>query len=70
VDAVLIHSPRAGEALAGQLEARPDLATALTVVCISKAAAEPLKPFKFARRAIAASPNEAAMFERLAHDAE
>ena len=65
VDGVLIHSPSAGRQLARLLAERPDLAEALTVVCISKAAAEPLKAFKFARRAIAQTPDEAAMFARL-----
>ena len=65
VDAVLIHSPSAGRQLAKLLETRSGLAGALTVICISKAAAEPLRPFKFTRRAIAATPDEAAMFARL-----
>jgi uroporphyrinogen-III synthase len=65
VEAVLIHSPRAGAQLARLLDARPAVAPALAVICISRAAAEPLKPFKFARRAIADAPNEPAMFARL-----
>ena len=65
VGAVLIHSPKAAEALAAMLADRPALAGALTVVCISKAAAEPLAAFKFARRAVASKPNEAAMLARL-----
>jgi uroporphyrinogen-III synthase len=65
VDAVLIHSPKAAEQLAVILGERPALSEALTVICISKAAAEPLKLFKFARRATAAKPNEAAMLARL-----
>ena len=66
VGAVLIHSPRAAEELARVLAERPDMSQALTVICISKAAAEPLKAFKFARRAVASKPNEAAMIARLA----
>jgi uroporphyrinogen-III synthase len=65
VGAVLIHSPRAAEELAKLLAERPTLAGDLTAICISKAAADPLKPFKFARRAIADAPNEAAMLARL-----
>lgn len=65
VDVVLIHSPSAGRELAGLLAERPGLSEALSAVCISKAAAEPLKAFKFARRAVAQTPDEAAMFARL-----
>jgi uroporphyrinogen-III synthase len=66
VAGVLIHSPKAAVELAKVLGEHPGLAEALTVICISKAAAEPLKPFKFARRVTAAKPNEAAMLARLA----
>lgn len=66
VSGVLIHSPKAAQELAKLLCDRPDLAAALTVICISKAAAEPLKSFKFARSAAAAKPTEAAMLARLA----
>ena len=66
VGGVLIHSARAAEELAALLTQFPALAPTLTVICISKAAAEPLKAFKFARRAVAAKPNEAAMLAQLA----
>jgi uroporphyrinogen-III synthase len=65
VEAALLHSPRAAMELAKLLEARPTLSRAMAVICISKAAAAPLKPFTFARRAIAEAPNETAMFARL-----
>ena len=65
IEAVLIHSGKAAQELAKRLEATPELSRRLVVVAISKSAAEPLKPFKFARRAIAEKANEAAMLARL-----
>ena len=51
---------------AGLLTQFPGVAQSLTAICISKAAAEPLKAFKFARRAVAAKPNGVAMLAQLA----
>lgn len=65
VDAALIHSGRAAQALAALLDDRPALARALAILAISRAAAEPLARFRFARRAIAAAPNETALLARL-----
>ena len=65
VAGVLIHSLKAARELAKLLGERPALAKALTVVSISKGAAEPLKPFKFARAVSAAKPNEEALLARL-----
>ena len=65
IQAVLIHSGKAAQELAKRLEVTPELARRLTIIAISKSAAEPLKPFKFARRAIAENAVEASMLARL-----
>lgn len=65
IDVVLIHSAKAARALLEILQGRPETAAALAVVCISKAAAEPLSALKLGRRTLAAKPNEASMMERL-----
>ncbi|ADK99722.1 uroporphyrinogen-III synthase [Brevundimonas subvibrioides] len=61
-DTVLIHSPRAGRALAIALGDRPTLRLALA---ISAAAAEPLADAGFAEIRIAAAPTEAALLAAL-----
>jgi uroporphyrinogen-III synthase len=60
-DAVLIHSPRAGRALAS---AAPDVANRLACA-ISEAAASPLASLKFAEVRIAAVPTEDALLAAL-----
>lgn len=62
-DAVMLHSPRAARALAADL-ARP-ASTGRVAICISDAAAAPLRPFDFAEIRIAAAPDEAAMLSAL-----
>lgn len=62
-DAVLVHSPRAGEALAARLS--PDQSEGRIVVAISDAAAAPLADLGFDRVYIAAQPDEAAMMAEL-----
>ena len=64
IDAVLVHSARAAQALAE----RPEMARAasqLRAVCISKAAAAPLLPLNFASVAVAPLPTEAALLNLL-----
>lgn len=62
-DAVMLHSPRAARALAADL-ARP-ASTGRVAICISDAAAAPLRPFDFAEIRIADAPDEAAMLSAL-----
>jgi len=57
LDSVLVHSPRAGEALALFLADRP--APHLRLIAISAAAAAPLAACKVGERRIAAHPREA-----------
>jgi len=59
-DAVMLHSPRAARALADVLttDPRPSAASGRTAICISEAAAAPLRPFDFAEIRIAATPDE------------
>ncbi|MNJ31528.1 hypothetical protein D3C77_261670 [compost metagenome] len=59
----MLHSPRAARALAADL-ARP-ASTGRVAICISDAAAAPLRPFDFAEIRIAAAPDEAAMLSAL-----
>lgn len=62
-DAVMLHSPRAARALAADL---PRAASSGRVaICISEAAAIPLRPFDFAQIRIAAAPDEPAMLSAL-----
>ncbi|MBX3478145.1 MAG: uroporphyrinogen-III synthase [Brevundimonas sp.] len=62
-DAVLIHSPRAGGALANALT--PDQALDRIACAISHAAAAPLMALSFARIAVAATPDETALLAAL-----
>jgi uroporphyrinogen-III synthase len=64
VDAVLIHSPRAGRIVAKILA--PAEATVMTAYCISDAAAQPLGAVNFQRVAVAPYPNEQALLKLLA----
>lgn len=62
-DAVMLHSPRAARALAANL---PRAASSGRIaICISEAAAAPLRPFDFAQIRIAAAPDEPAMLSAL-----
>nr|WP_313518888.1 uroporphyrinogen-III synthase [Brevundimonas diminuta] len=62
-DAVMLHSPRAARALASDL---PRAASSGRIaICISEAAAAPLRPFDFAQIRIAAAPDEPAMLSAL-----
>jgi uroporphyrinogen-III synthase len=61
LDAVLIYSPKAAAQLAHLLEERP-ATEALTAICISKAAAAPIRGLPFASVLVAKAPTEAAMF--------
>lgn len=62
-DAVMLHSPRAARALAAGL--RRPAAAGRVAICISEAAAAPLRPFDFAEIRIAAAPDERAMLSAL-----
>lgn len=62
-DAVMLHSPRAARALAASLP-RPT-SSGRVAICISEAAAAPLRPFDFAEIRIAAAPDEPAMLSAL-----
>lgn len=62
-DVVLVHSPRAGRAIAARLGAGG--ARGRRAVAISARAAAPLEPCGFERLDIAAAPAEAAMLEAL-----
>ncbi|OJU52298.1 MAG: hypothetical protein BGO02_03450 [Brevundimonas sp. 67-6] len=62
-DAVMLHSPRAARALASDL---PRAASSGRIaICISDAAAIPLRPFDFTQIRIAATPDEPAMLSAL-----
>lgn len=62
-DAVMLHSPRAARALAADL---PRAASSDRIaICISEAAAAPLRPFDFMQIRIAAAPDEPAMLSAL-----
>jgi len=62
-DAVMLHSPRAARALATDL---PRAASSgRLAVCISDAAAAPLRPFDFTQIRIAAAPDEPSMLSAL-----
>src|SRR5690606_2960616 len=62
-DAVMLHSPRAARALATDL---PRAASSgRLAVCISDAAAAPLRPFDFTQIRIAAAPDEPSMLSGL-----
>lgn len=62
-DAVMLHSPRAARALAADL---PRAASSGRIaICISEAAAAPLRPFDFVEIRIAAAPDEPAMLSAL-----
>ncbi|MDM8352621.1 uroporphyrinogen-III synthase, partial [Brevundimonas diminuta] len=62
-DAVMLHSPRAARALASDL---PRAASSGRIaICISDAAAIPLRPFDFTQIRIAAAPDEPAMLSAL-----
>ena len=66
-DAVMLHSPRAARALASSLAAdlpRAD-SSGRIAICISEAAAAPLRPFDFTEIRIAAAPDEPAMLSAL-----
>lgn len=62
-DAVMLHSPRAARALAADLPG--SAASGRVAICISEAAAAPLRPFDFAEIRIAAAPDEPAMLSAL-----
>lgn len=62
-DAVMLHSPRAARALAADLPR--SAASGRVAICISQAAAAPLRPFDFAEIRIAAAPDEPAMLSAL-----
>lgn len=62
-DAVMLHSPRAACALAADLPR--SAASGRVAICISQAAAAPLRPFDFAEIRIAAAPDEPAMLSAL-----
>ncbi len=62
-DAVMLHSPRAARALATDL---PRAASSgRLAVCISDAAAAPLRPFDFTQIRVAAAPDEPSMLSAL-----
>ncbi|WP_449252807.1 uroporphyrinogen-III synthase [Brevundimonas naejangsanensis] len=62
-DAVMLHSPRAARALAADL---PRAASSGRIaICISEAAATPLRPFDFTDIRIAAAPDEPSMLSAL-----
>lgn len=62
-DAVMLHSPRAARALASDLPL--PASSGRIAICISEAAAAPLRPFDFAEIRIAAAPDEPAMLSAL-----
>lgn len=62
-DAVMLHSPRAARALAVDLPRAAG--TGRVAICISEAAATPLRPFDFAEIRIAATPDEPGMLSAL-----
>ena len=63
LDAVMLHSPRAARALAADLPSAA--ASGRVAICISEAAATPLRPFDFAEIRIADAPDEPAMLSAL-----
>ncbi len=65
MDVVLVHSPQAARTLIGYAELAV-AAPALTALCISPAAAAPLKPLNFRSVAAAPLPNEQALLNLLA----
>ncbi len=65
-DAVLIHSPRAGRALAGL---GPEAGRGRLAAAISRAAADALPPDGFAELRVAAAPTEDALLEALGNPA-
>lgn len=62
-DAVMLHSPRAARALAAALARTAS--SGRIAICISEAAAAPLRPFDFAEIRIASAPDEPAMLSAL-----
>lgn len=62
-DVVMLHSPRAARALATDLSR--EAASGRVAICISEAAATPLRPFDFAEIRIAVAPDEPAMLSAL-----
>ena len=66
-DAVMLHSPRAARALASSLAADLPRAAASgrVAICISEAAATPLRSFDFTEIRIAVAPDEPAMLSAL-----
>lgn len=62
-DAVMLHSPRAARALAADLPR--DASSGRVAICISEAAAAPVRAFDFAEIRIAAAPDEPAMLSAL-----
>jgi len=63
LQAVLVHSPRGGQALAGFLTRHP--APQLRILALSKAAGAPLEAVKCAGRATAPFPNDASLLSLL-----
>jgi uroporphyrinogen-III synthase len=63
IDALLIHSPRAGRIVARILP--PAQAAGIAAFCISKAAAQPLSAVNFQSVAVAPYPNEQALLKLL-----
>lgn len=66
IDAVMIHSPRAGQALANALQATPSLPM---IVAISSAAARPFVHLSHLQISIADHPDEEAMIRALGNSA-
>ena len=64
LDAVLVHSAKAAQAMAGY-EALARAAPALELLAISEAAAEPLRPLGFSHIQAAPFPNEASLLKLL-----
>jgi uroporphyrinogen-III synthase len=64
IDAVLVHSPKGGRAVAQVVDA--DLARTMAAFAISSAAAAPLADLPFARVAVAPRPNETALLSLIA----
>lgn len=64
VDAILVHSPRAGRHIAGWLS-QQRIGWNGNVVCISPAAAKPFHDLGYGRVTIAARPTEAALIDVL-----
>ncbi len=64
LDAVLVHSPRAGRRLA-EVRELIDAADRLQAFCISEAAAEPLRSLNFRSVAVAPFPNETSLLNLL-----